>query len=167
MTQLGYSPHPATQQDRRPAVTPAEWNVALAANVHWREAYLKLAEETRTVLEAEAPERGSPDMWSTNALMDRLYPKPHNLRGEAITVRQRMYKGLNAMARNELGDCCIRSTVPQRNKFNPEFYGWLWHRPAGEKNPEAIAHSGAKTARGLNKGPRLCPHCGGALEAHP
>jgi hypothetical protein len=135
-------------------VTPSEWDEAMHQDVHWRDAYLKIEQEVRAVLESEAPERGDRDMWSVAELVERLYPRGASQSVVSAGCRQRIFDGLNAMSKNVLGDCCVRASVPIQSERFGLIYPWMWHRPAGELNEEAKAREGEKTRMGLSRDPR-------------
>lgn len=115
-------------------MTPHEWNVALAASVHWRRANAVIEAETRKLL-LTLPEG---KVLNTGQLVEALYPA-ETARGPEIVCRHRIVRALMNPAM--LADCRTRDEVNVRHWYGRKVKPWLWHRPKEKR----------------------CPHCGGIL----
>lgn len=115
----------------------------LAEDVPWPDCYHRLEHEVRVALtQADVP----PDRpIYTAQLVAGLYPPDDGTDSQPHTGRakQRMFRGLMALATRGLADCATRGKVPLRpGSSRTGAYGgsprfpWLWHRPIPRTNPE-------------------------------
>lgn len=106
-------------------MTPAEWNAALAPEIHWQQAYETLAAEARAYL------AGCGDKTlATTDLVKALYPPKYaDGNDAATTVRKRMFKGLMTMARHDMSDCATRGA--QKIIMGRPSRPWIWHKSNG------------------------------------
>ncbi|MDR3562067.1 MAG: hypothetical protein P4N59_11615 [Negativicutes bacterium] len=111
----------------RPLLLAAEWQVAYPHVANVVREYLS----TLPVYE----------MLSTDELVEHLIP-PASCRGDDVTVRNRVYKALAALATHDLADCATRGPERRMAKLGKNIRPWLWHAPVP-----------------LEPGTITCPHC--------
>lgn len=101
----------------------------------------KLEEAARAVLV-----RVPADMpYSTQKLMERLYPVAETRGDAAIKGRKRALNALLSMADRELADC-VRRGPPHRNSWGIMARPYLWAAPGtGQPDPDATADKGKQS----------------------
>jgi hypothetical protein len=137
--------------------TVGEWATLLAPDVEWLHAYPRIAGAARLYLSGlKEGER-----ITTSQLGEALMPYIRCTvadkelgNDKRARARQRLFKGLMALATRALADCCERGAprpVGRRPKADAKvIQPWLWHAPTGVPNFEAVIRPS-------------CPHCGGTL----
>lgn len=96
----------------------------LAQGIDWKIAYAEVERHARQILIASVPTKST---IGTTALCEALFP-PEFVRGDnALYIRRRIFKALQALATRGLADCATQGP-PMKRKFGT-IHPWLWHSP--------------------------------------
>lgn len=118
-------------------LSPQEWTLALAPEVHWQTAYATVAREVKAYL------AGRSEACSTFVLAEALFPAMSTRDLAQLDARKRMFRALMAQATRDLKDYVSKG--PQVRRRFGNVTPWSWHDKAPASNAGA------------------CPHCGGLL----
>lgn len=119
-------------------MTALEWDVALAPNIPWQNAYALVEKSARLHLLHNPKIDG--DTLSTAAFVEIIYAES-SMRGDAgLYARRRIFKALAALATRGLSDCCTRGPEKHIGRTKRTGRPWFWHAPTAP-NAEARAPS--------------------------
>ncbi len=124
-------------------MTPEEWRLALAPEVHWKTAYAIVEREARTFL------AGKPGLtFSTAALVDGVFPEGP----VGFEPRRRLFRALGQMAGREMKDCVHKGEAVKRRfgVIRPN----LWSAPG---------RTGTQMQTGNPPAAQRCPTCGHSI----